>query len=337
MKLLSFVIPCYNSEGYMRRCIDSILTGGEATELIIVNDGSSDGTARIADEYANAYPTIVKVVHQENGGHGEAINSGLKNASGLFFKVVDSDDWVDLKAYKKIMEVIKALSTQTNVDMIISNFVYEKVGVEKKKVIDFGRAFPENRVFKWDEIGYLKKRQFIMMHSVIFRTQLLKSCGLSLPKHTFYVDNLFVFHPLPHVKTLYYVNVDFYRYFIGREDQSVNEAIMIKRIDQQIKVTKLMIESYLNSKITSKRLENYMVSFLDSVTMVSSTLAIRSGEFENLKKKQELFSFIEQRDKELYRRIRHSFFGWSTHMPGKVGRRFTMVLYKIGRKYVGID
>ncbi len=337
MKLISFVIPCYNSEKYMKKCIESILAGGEAIELIIVNDGSSDGTAFIADEYASAYPSIVKVVHQENGGHGEAINSGLKNATGLYFKVVDSDDWVDAEAYHEIIQVLKTNAIQNNIDMIISNFVYEKVGVEKKKVINFDKALPEKRVFEWDEIGYLKKRQFIMMHSVIFKTQLLKSCGLTLPKHTFYVDNLFVFHPLPYVKTIYYVNVDFYRYFIGREDQSVNEAIMIKRIDQQIKVTKLMIKSYLNSKISSGRLDDYMISFLDSVTMVSSTLAIRSGKPENLKKKQQLFNYIEMQDKNLYRRIRHSFFGRSTHMPGKLGRSITVALYKIGRKYVGID
>ena len=94
MKLLSIAIPSYNSEGFMRNCIESLLTGGEEVEIIIVNDGSKDGTGAIADEYAAKYPTIVKAVHQENGGHGEAVNAGLRNATGLYYKVVDSDDWV---------------------------------------------------------------------------------------------------------------------------------------------------------------------------------------------------------------------------------------------------
>ena len=95
MKLLSIGIPSYNSEGFMRKCIESLLPGGEEVEIIIVNDGSKDGTAAIADEYAEKYPTIVKAVHQENGGHGEAVNAGLRNATGLYYKVVDSDDWVN--------------------------------------------------------------------------------------------------------------------------------------------------------------------------------------------------------------------------------------------------
>ena len=95
MKLLSIAIPCYNSENYMRKCVESLLVGGEDVEIIIVDDGSvKDRTAEIADEYAEKYPGIVKAVHQENGGHGAAVNAGIENATGLYFKVVDSDDWV---------------------------------------------------------------------------------------------------------------------------------------------------------------------------------------------------------------------------------------------------
>ena len=79
----------------MEKCVNSLLAGGEEVEIIIVDDGSVDNTAAIADRFAKEYPTIVKAVHQENGGHGQAVNTGLKNATGLFFKVVDSDDWVN--------------------------------------------------------------------------------------------------------------------------------------------------------------------------------------------------------------------------------------------------
>ena len=94
MKLLSIAIPSYNSEGYLANCIESLLPGGEDVEILIINDGSTDATAAIADEYAAKYPTIVKAVHKENGGHGSAVNMGIDKATGLYFKVVDSDDWV---------------------------------------------------------------------------------------------------------------------------------------------------------------------------------------------------------------------------------------------------
>ena len=76
MKLLSIAIPCYNSEAYMRNCIESLLPGGDEVEILIVDDGSTkDNTAQIADEYAGTlYLGICRAIHQENGGHGEAVN-----------------------------------------------------------------------------------------------------------------------------------------------------------------------------------------------------------------------------------------------------------------------
>ena len=103
MKYISFAIPCYNSEEYMEKCIRSLLTSGEDVEIIIVNDGSKDKTSEIAHAYREKYPNIIKVVDKENGGHGDAVNSGLSSATGKYFKVVDSDDWVDKKAYKEIL------------------------------------------------------------------------------------------------------------------------------------------------------------------------------------------------------------------------------------------
>ena len=107
MKLLTFAIPCYNSEAYMEKCIESILPGGEDVEILIVDDGSKDRTAEIADRYEREYPTICRAIHQENGGHGEAVNAGIRNATGLYFKVVDSDDWVDFDFYEKLYSAAK--------------------------------------------------------------------------------------------------------------------------------------------------------------------------------------------------------------------------------------
>ena len=104
MKLISFVIPCYNSESYMEHAINSILVAKEDIELIIVNDGSKDKTLKIAREYEKKYPKVVKVIDKENGGHGSGVNAGLASATGKYFKVVDSDDWVDEKSLKKVIK-----------------------------------------------------------------------------------------------------------------------------------------------------------------------------------------------------------------------------------------
>ena len=213
MKLLTFAVPCYNSEAYMEHCIQTLLEGGEDVEIILIDDGSKDGTAAIADRYAAEYPTIVKAVHQENGGHGEGVNQGLRRATGLYYKVVDSDDWADVDALEKVIEKLREFSQMEKpVDLLVCNYVYEHVEDNTQKVMGYANVFPREQVFTWEEIGRFRPSQYLLMHSVFYRTQLLRDCGLELPKHTFYVDNIFVFQPLTFVETLYYMDLDFYRY-----------------------------------------------------------------------------------------------------------------------------
>ncbi len=338
MKLLSITIPSYNSQDYMEHCIESLLPGGEDVEIIIVDDGSTDRTAEIADAYAQKYPTIVKAVHQENGGHGEAVNAGIRNATGLYFKVVDSDDWVDGEAYQQVLDTLRTLSGgSTALDMLISNFVYEKEGAKRKKTMKYAGTLPEGKIFGWNEAKHFRKGQYILMHSVIYRTQLLRECGLELPKHTFYVDNLFVYVPLPHVKNMYYLNVDFYRYFIGREDQSVNEKVMISRIDQQIKVNKLMVEAVDLWKLPNRRLRKYMFNYLEIITVVSTIMLIRSGTGENLEKKRELWKYLKEYDLRLFWHLRNGIMGQAMNLPGKGGRKISVAAYKISQKVVGFN
>jgi glycosyltransferase involved in cell wall biosynthesis len=317
----------------MRKCIDSLLTGGEDVEIIIVNDGSSDNTMDIAEEYRERFPSIVKVVNKENGGHGSGVNVGIEKAKGLYYKVVDSDDWVNQAAYMKILDKLREFTENgTLVDMFVSNFVYEKEGEKRKKVMSYHHALPQDRIFGWKDVRHFRVGQYILMHSVIYRTNLLRECGLKLPEHTFYVDNIFVFNPLPYVKTMYYMDVNFYRYYIGRADQSVNEQVMIGRIDQQIKVNKLMVDYYVAEKsriAANGKVRRYMMNYLDIITTVSSVLLIRSGVPENLEKKKELWKYIKDHDQKLWLRLRSGLLGSAMNLPGKVGRRISVDGYKI--------
>ena len=157
MKYISFAIPCYNSAAYMDRAVESILKGGEDVEIIIVNDGSKDDTSKIAHAYAEKYPTIIRAVDKENGGHGDAVNVGLDHAEGKYFKVVDSDDWVDEEALHKILDVLKKFEDEEKqVDMLLANYVYEKEGMEHKKVIEY-KTFPSGTVYS-DAFCYLPDR-----------------------------------------------------------------------------------------------------------------------------------------------------------------------------------
>ena len=322
----------------MEKCIDSLLPGGEDVEILVVDDGSKDMTPEIADAYQKKYPGIVRAIHQENGGHGAAVNAGIRHATGLFFKVVDSDDWVDGKSYRAILQKLKELAGGSEtLDMMISNFVYEKQGAKHKKVMRYASVLPQDRLFRWEDAKRFRKGQYILMHSVIYRTQLLRDCGLKLPEHTFYVDNIFVYQPLPYVKNMYYMDVDFYRYFIGRDDQSVNEKVMIGRIDQQIRVNKLMIETYDLFKIPNRNLRHYMLNDLEIITVISTVMLIRSGTKENLDKKRELWQYIRQKDIRLFHRLRKGIMGRTMNLPGRGGRRISIAAYKISQKVIGFN
>ena len=308
MKLLTVAIPCYNSEGYMNHAIETALVGGEDVEIIIVDDGSTDGTKQIADKYALDYPGIVRVIHQQNKGHGGAVNTGLKNATGKYFKVLDSDDWFDEDSFLTALGVIRNITyAGKKVDMLITNYVYEKVYLNKRKVIRYTNVLPINTVFRWDDVGRFSPSQNILMHSVIYRTQLLRDSGIELPEHTFYVDNLFVYEPLPKVKTMFYLNVDMYRYYIGRENQSVNEAVMIKNIDQQIAVNKRMIDAQDLTALESKGLKRYMAKYLAMILIVSSSLLLRDGSEESVKKRDELWDYLKTKTPGMYDMINKGF------------------------------
>lgn len=338
MKYLSVAIPCYNSQDYMANAIESCLILEDDIEIIIVDDGSSDDTARIGDEYAVRYPNTIRCIHQENGGHGQAVNTGLKHATGLYFKVLDSDDWFDRAALVKVVDNLKKLhQNDEDVDMFIANYVYEKPSENKSSVIKYTNALPTNRRFRWYDVKHFYPQQNLLMHSVIYRTQLLRNCNLELPKHTFYVDNLFVYQPLPYVTTMYYLNVDLYRYFIGRDDQSVNEKVMISRIDQQIKVNKLMIDCCDVMNLKSRKLRNYMVKYLTMITTVSTALLIKSGTEEHLEKKNELWSYLKNKNPELYRAVKHTLLGTFMEMDSKAGRKIIETGYAISRKLFGFN
>lgn len=166
---------------------------------------------------------------------------------------------------------------------------------------------------------------------------MLQLSQMRLPKHTFYVDNIYVYYPLPHVRKIYYLDVDFYRYFIGREDQSVNEKNMIARVDQQIFVTKSMIEMYQLKNVTSKKLRQYMINYLAIMMTVSSILLIRSKKEENLEKKKELWKYLKKKDVKTYMKIRYGILGQTINLPGKSGRKISSLVYSVARRIIGFN
>ena len=331
-KLLTVTVPCYNSQDYMEHCLQTLISGGEDVEILIVDDGSTDGTADIADRWAAEHPEVVRVIHQENKGHGGAVMTGIRNASGKYFKVVDSDDWVDEAAFEKALDALRAI----DVDLLVTNYIYDKVGV-KRHAIRYGSAFRPGCVLTWEQVGHFFPWENLLMHALIYRTELLRSCGLTLPEHTFYVDNLYATIPLASVETICYLNVDLYHYYIGREGQSVQESTMIRRIDQQIRVNKLMVDGVDLEHVCYSRQRSAIFRYHDIITAVTSIMLIIAGTDEHLRKKDELWSYIREKHPWEYKKLRYSLFGVVMNLPGKTGRGLAIVCYRIANKIFGFN
>lgn len=334
MKIITFAVPCFNSADYMEKCVYSLLPLGEDIEIILIDDGSTkDNTAEICDRLVAEHPGVIRAIHQENAGHGGAVNSGLAAATGRYFKVVDSDDWLDGDAMSTIMAFIRSQASSSDpIDLVISNYVYEKVYEGTRISMGYRNVFPENEIFTWDDIGHFHLSQYLLMHSVIYRTDLLRGIGLELPKHCFYVDNIFVYVPLAHVRSMVYFDVDAYRYFIGREDQSVNEKVMLSRIDQQLRVTKEMIDAVDLDTVENKKLQHYLYNYLSMMLCICTVFLRMEDTPENEHKRKELWHYLHETNPHSYRQLRKTFLSLSTNIPTMLGRQVALRGYRIAQR-----
>lgn len=332
MKLLTITVPCYNSQEYMEKCIDTLLPGGDRVEIIIIDDGSKDNTGAIADEYAEKYPNMVRVIHQENGGHGEGINQGLKHATGLYFKVVDSDDWMS-EDYLAYLDQLEKCSKE-DVDLFITNYFYVHSDGKRDRSIDYRYALPVGRVFTWQETHSFKLHQLLTIHSCTFRTEAMRKWTQELPKHVFYEDNLMVYQTLPHVKKLYYMDVDLYQYWIGRPDQSIQQNMMMKRYTHQLLVTGMCFTACHLDEISDKRLKKYLRHELYMMFAISILYA-------RLHKSDEADAVLEN----LFKQCREYDAKWADYFrykttlrlicaPGKIGQNFACFVYWFANRIV---
>ena len=308
-KIISFAIPCYNSASYMSKCIDLLVQVGEEIEVLIIDDGSiKDNTFEIAKEFENKYPTIVKAIHQANKGHGGAVNTGLANASGRYFKVVDSDDWINTEDVLKLLSHIK--NNEIDVDLYVTNYVYERVYKNESHSVKYGKYLKENTVISWQESKPFPALSPMLMHSLLYKTSILREkTNLKLPEHTFYVDNIYAYAPMSEVKTIYYVDIDLYHYFIGRSDQSVTTTNMFNRYEQQIRVFKEMFFAHSYEKLMSlpKRLKVYLIHDLKQIYAVTGFFVICGKDNAKVRKQKykEFLKELEKRDPKLRRYLKY--------------------------------
>ena len=339
-KTLTFVVPAYNMTEYLERCVMSLIAAkrNDDIEVLIVDDGSSDGTLEMAQKFEARYPGIMRAIHQENKGHGGAVNTGIAAASGMYVKVVDADDWVGPESLEQVMAVLREEADSTEpIDMLVTNYVYDKVGKRNKHVVNFRHAMKAGERLAWNDLGHFGLAEYILMHALTYRTAVVRESGMQLPEHTFYVDFIYAYQPFPWVKTMKYLDTPFYHYFIGRDGQSVQTDVMIRRVDQLRLVNQCMVRATPERDTVPDGLYRYMIHFLAIESSVASVFMILSRDPENYEKKKDMWDDIKAYSPTIYKDVRKKAMSRALNLRGSIGRFVIRKGYFVAEHVVGFN
>ena len=336
--LITFVVPCYNSASYMRRCVNSLLAAGETCEILLINDGSTDETGAIAREYQDRYPQIT-AIDQENTNWGGVINHGIQLARGRYFKVLDSDDYFDEDALRSVVEMLTlAVEGDIAPDLLITNYTYDHLGSNSQRVMQYRSFFPAGRVIGWNEMSLpggrkMYQDKFIMIHAAWYKTSVLRESKVRLPEGVSYMDSQLLLHPLPYVKTLLYLDVSPYHYVIGRAGQSVEIDVVKKHIDEQILASKLAIDDYDYAKLYRDEpcCAMLMTGYVSCMMSVSTIHLFMINTPESIGKNAELWSYLKEKNPKLYDNVRKSWAGRANRKT-RLGRALALGGYGIAQR-----
>ena len=248
-KILTISVAAYNAEKDIKKCLDSMVNNSvsEKLEIIVVNDGSKDKTLQIAKEYEDKYRSVVRIIDKENGGHGSTINASIKESTGKYFKIVDSDDWVDKNGIENLVHKLENIEADLvlNPYQVIDAKTLQKKDLIKPYTLDatIGEICPIENI----------KDIEIYMHSVTFKTSVIKKTGPIIDENCFYVDMEYTLFPLQYVNSFICFDFPVYQYVLGSEGQSMNKNNLINRREQHLFVTKRVIEHYEKNKKNMKQ------------------------------------------------------------------------------------
>ncbi len=288
MKLLTVTIPAYNVSRYIERCLSGFVTGRgkggipDDIEILVINDGSTDDTSAVAKSCAERYPDVIRVVDKENGGHGSGINKGLELAQGRYFKVVDGDDWLNSEVLDDYLKVLRRCDT----DVVVTDFCC--VSAETLKVTEVCSPVLNGAVdegeYRFDDIC---SQMFIRMHSLTWKTELLREHNIVIDEHSFYVDMEYDLYPIPYADSIYVTKLPLYMYRLGEGGQSVSLRSLQKNCAGHLNILRTIAawQKTLPSTVSSRKLDYIRRGVAEMVAMqhqIYLSFPLRDGKRSHL-------------------------------------------------------
>lgn len=288
MKVLSIVIPSFNMEKYLSRCLDSMLSATvlDSLEILVVNDGSTDNTSSIAHEYESKYPGTIKVIDKKNGHYGSAVNAGFAVAQGKYVRVIDADDWVNSAEFPEFLNALGEINTS---DMVITNWSRNN---KYTGVINHyhQNKNPYNQLMNIDDLQLAIDDIYYSFYGIIYLTDLINRIGYKQTEGVAYTDSEYSYYPAMEAKTVTFLDYDVYQYFIGREDQSVSQKVIKKNVRHFFKVfkrmvnTKVVADSKVKKIIQSKQMLLIARNLYYSLLIINRPSEIKDIDYKGLDK-----------------------------------------------------
>jgi len=317
-KLLSIVIPTYNMQDYLPRCLDSlVLNDGtlmEQLEVLVINDGSKDGSSAIAHEYEIKYPATFRIVDKENGNYGSCVNRGLKEATGKYIKVLDADDWFDTDEFARFLTTLQ----KVDADLVLTDYSIVDAGSMSASVA-YKPTLQDGIVYAYkdccvDNVG------IYTMHAVTYRTQMLHDINYTQTEGISYTDSEWVHLPLYAIKTMVYFNLNLYQYLVGREGQTMDPKVMMRTINHHEIIARSLIENEEKhpsqgfAHVTMQRQIEYLL-----IKVYRTRLALQDEKSFNQEEMAVFDAYIKDHRPDMYRKM--------GKLPLKKGMPIPYVLY----------
>ncbi len=288
MKTLTITIPSYNVEQYLPEVLPTYLNSEvlEDIEILIVNDGSKDKTAEIAQDFQEKYPNTVRLINKENGGHGSTINTGIANANGKYFRVIDGDDWVDTDAFLSYVKALKEIDT----DLVLTPFNRVYIDSGKSEINSFQGIEYGHRYLFDDIVDYLD--DYYAIHSATFLTDVIRKIP-RISEHCFYVDQEYVCYAVPYISTVVFLDEVVYQYRLGSSTQSVSKESKIKNRDMHRHVTNNIVDLYLKADVSASK---HRLLYQKATGMIRYLMLIYMSMPVSGEAQKEIKSFIQEID-----------------------------------------
>ncbi|MBR6201070.1 MAG: glycosyltransferase [Spirochaetales bacterium] len=342
-KLLTIVIPSYNMQDYLPKCLDSLLISEKCfnkLDILVINDGSKDKTSEIAHQYENKYPNVFRVIDKENGNYGSCVNRGLAEAKGEYIKILDADDSFNTENFEKFVQYIQeSRNNEENVDCFINDYLMVN---ENDKIVFFPKyPLKEKKLFSINDFPQKALSQH-RMQAVTYKVEILKKMNYSQIEGISYTDSQWVYQPMLHINSIKYFPSIVYNYLIGRVGQTVESNVYNKNFWMIIKCIKELIIFYTKSDFTNNPNSfNFLTNFL--LLIIKNTYAnqlLSRTINSDLSILNEFDMFFQQTNPALYKKsnqLKNSdkfHFKFIAHWRNK--RSIKTVLFRLYRFYCKI-